>query len=88
MQEMTGGSVPIKVDVAKAGKAFEAPLNQPAMPISIIPADEIEFTAIRAQGAGGQNINKLSSVVHTVFIIGQVSGCVLPHSNPLVVGVF
>ena len=35
------------------------------------PVDEreIEFSAIRAQGAGGQNVNKVSSAIHLRFDI-------------------
>jgi ribosome-associated protein len=38
---------------------------------SLFPVDEreVEFSAIRAQGAGGQNVNKVSSAIHLRFDI-------------------
>ena len=39
----------------------------------VIPADELEFSAIRAQGSGGQNVNKVSTAIHLRFDINLSS---------------
>jgi ribosome-associated protein len=40
-----------------------------ALPLLEINEDEVEISAIRAQGAGGQNVNKVSSAIHLRFDI-------------------
>ncbi len=44
--------------------------NQSLFPVN---EREVEFSAIRAQGAGGQNVNKVSSAIHLRFDIGASS---------------
>ncbi|MHB1199472.1 MAG: alternative ribosome rescue aminoacyl-tRNA hydrolase ArfB [Polaromonas sp.] len=39
----------------------------------LVDEREVEFSAIRAQGAGGQNVNKVSSAVHLRFDINASS---------------
>jgi ribosome-associated protein len=41
-------------------------------PVVVAP-EEVEITAVRAQGAGGQNVNKVASAIHLRFDIGASS---------------
>jgi ribosome-associated protein len=43
--------------------------------ITVLP-EEVELTAVRAQGAGGQNVNKVASAIHLRFDVPASS---LPH---------
>ena len=38
-----------------------------------VPEEEVSLSAIRAQGAGGQNVNKVSSAIHLRFDIAASS---------------
>ncbi len=38
-----------------------------------VPESEVEIRAVRAQGAGGQNVNKVASAIHLRFDIGASS---------------
>ena len=48
-------------------------LREPPVLPPVVDEREVEFTAVRAQGAGGQNVNKVSSAVHLRFDVAASS---------------
>jgi len=48
-------------------------MPDPTTPFYPVREDEVVFSAIRAQGAGGQNVNKVSNAVHLRFDIARSS---------------
>ena len=48
-----------------------------------IPLDEIDVSAIRAQGAGGQNVNKVASAIHLRFDAANCDSIPMPAKERL-----
>jgi ribosome-associated protein len=70
---MTGAT-----DTAPIDDAIDPP-DRPVAParsfhnLPPVPENEVDISAIRAQGAGGQNVNKVSSAIHLRFVIAASS---------------
>ena len=44
-----------------------------SLALPVVDEAEVEFSAVRAQGAGGQNVNKVSSAIHLRFDVAASS---------------
>lgn len=60
------------IALAWRAKVYRATMLQISNTVSI-PDSEIEVHAIRSQGSGGQNVNKVASAIHLRFDIGASS---------------
>jgi ribosome-associated protein len=58
---------------AGAARADPRRLTAATVDAPVVSADEVSFSAIRAQGAGGQNVNKVSNSVHLRFDVAASS---------------
>ena len=63
--------------LAKSSFVFLSPFRETPMSALVLNENEVEFTAIRAQGAGGQNVNKVSNAVHLRF---DIAASTLPEA--------
>ncbi len=64
---ITGRDLP-----AEVYQENQAIMSEHSSPL-LLREDEVEFIAIRAQGAGGQNVNKVSNAVHLRFDVAASS---------------